>query len=225
MDYWGGSEAISRYILDRAKAQHEAVIFLEYIPYTVGTWLPENANKADTLLADMRETITFLRTKGIIHFDVHFHNIVTDGKRFYLTDFGLALDKNFDLTPAERAFSQRNTHYDYGELLSCFGSHWVRLCGQGSSEAGKQRLAEKYGIQDEMDWEERLSLLVNRRAEIQPDSSVGLDRKWLNSLAQYRPILVLMHRFYSDLRGNTRKDTRFENASLRRLLQEAGFIP
>lgn len=224
--YWGGSESISRYILDRRTARHEAVIFLEYIPHTVGPWLSENMSKADALLADMRETIAFLRKNEIIHFDVHFHNIVTDGKRFYLTDFGLALDKGFDLTPAERAFYQRNSEYDYGELLYCLGGYLVHMCYQGSSDAVKKHLAEKYGIQDEMGWEEELlSLLVNRRGEIQADDVLNIDRKWLDSLVKYRSILILMHHFFTEIRGSHTKDTRFENAKLRKLLQEIEFLP
>lgn len=228
VEYWGSNENIGRYILDRANTHYEAVIFLEYIPYTVGPWLSENMNKGDALVAEMRDTITFLRKKGIIHLDVHFHNIVTDGKRFYLTDFGLALDKSFDLSPAEKAFYARNSEYDYGELLSCFGSYLVRMCRQRLSDEQGQHLSEKYGLQEETDFEELLSVLMSRRAELLADEVLNLkkkDRECLASLAKYRDILLLMHRFYSDMRRNNQKDTRFENAKLRKLLQETGFLP
>ena len=225
VDYWGGSENISRYILDRANAQHEAVIFLEHIPYTVGTWLSENTNKVDALLADMRGTIAFLRKSGIIHLDVHFHNIVTDGRRFYLTDFGLALDKNFDLTPSEQAFYQRNTEYDYGELLSCFGGHLLRMCRREFSEEQGRHLFEQYGLQEETGLEELLSVVVSRRSEFLTDEVLTIDRKCLDSLVKYSDVLTLMHRFYSDMRSNNKKDTRFENAKLRKMLKETGFLP
>jgi hypothetical protein len=32
-----------------------------------------------------------------------------------------------------------------------------------------------------------------------------------------------MHEFYSELRGNPKKDTRFDGAKLRRLLEKTGF--
>ena len=225
VDYWGGNANISRYILDRASAQHEAVIFLEYIPHTVGTWLSDNTHKVDALLADMRNTIAFLRTKGIIHLDVHFHNIVTDGKRFYLTDFGLALDKSFDLTPAERAFYQRNTEYDYGELLSSLGSHLAHMCRDGLSEAEKAHLFDTYGITEKIEFETLMSLLVDRSAEIQADHILKIDQKYLAAIAKYRRILTLMHHFYSDMWRNNQKDTQFENAKLRKMLHKTGFLP
>ncbi len=228
VDYWGGNENIGRYILDRAKANYEAVIFLEYIPYTVGKWLSENTSKADALVAEMRDTITFLRTKGILHLDVHFHNIVTDGKRFYLTDFGLALDKSFDLTPAEQAFYARNTEYDYGELLSCFGGHLVRVCRQGLSDKQGRHLSEKYGITEETELESLLPVLASRRSDLLADKVLKLekrDRTCLDSIVNYCDILILMHCFYSDMRSSNKKDTRFENAKLRKLLKETGFLP
>ena len=52
------------------------------------------------VLAEMCATITFLRNQGIIHLDTNFFNMLTDGTRVYLTDFGLALDQHFELRPA-----------------------------------------------------------------------------------------------------------------------------
>ena len=42
----------------------------------------------------------FLKTKRFVHFDAHFGNYIADGKRLYLTDFGLALSEKFDLSVA-----------------------------------------------------------------------------------------------------------------------------
>lgn len=223
--YWDSNENIGRYILDRAKANYEAMIFLEYIPYTVGKWLSENTSKVDALVAEMRDTITFLRTRGILHLDVHFHNIVTDGKRFYLTDFGLALDKNFDLTSAEQAFYARNTEYDYGELLSSLGSHLAHMCRDELSEPEKSHLSDNYGITEKIEFEDLLSVLVDRSAEIHADALLNIDRRCLVTIAKYRSVLILMHRFYSEMWRNNKKDTRFENAKLRKLLLETGFLP
>ncbi len=65
-------------------------------------------------------------------------NILTDGKRIYLSDFGLSLSSKFDLTPAETEFLKQHQSYDQAcaavNLLHCiikslFGKeHWeIRL--------------------------------------------------------------------------------------------------
>lgn len=123
VDYWGGNANISRYMTDRENAHYELVIFLEHIPYTVGKWLPENPHRANKLTADMREAMMALRDSGILHLDAHFHNIVTDGEQFYLTDFGLALDREFEMNAEETDFHGRHTDYDAAQFLTGFGSH------------------------------------------------------------------------------------------------------
>ena len=40
----------------------------------------------------------------MLHFDLHRHNVLTDGEQLYVADFGLAICADFDLAPAERAF-------------------------------------------------------------------------------------------------------------------------
>ena len=76
VEYWGNSANAGKYVLDRAIANYELVLFLEYIPYTLETWLRENPNKLLSPLEDLRTTIDFLKTKEIIHFDAHFRNVL-----------------------------------------------------------------------------------------------------------------------------------------------------
>lgn len=42
----------------------------------------------------------------------HFDNLLTDGRRVYFADFGLATCTQFDLTPAEFTFLRQHTTYD-----------------------------------------------------------------------------------------------------------------
>ncbi|MEU7900459.1 hypothetical protein AB0B45_47455 [Nonomuraea sp. NPDC049152] len=49
---------------------------------------------------------------GLLHFDAHFGNILTDGRRMYFTDFGLAASSRFEFSAAERAFLQLNASHD-----------------------------------------------------------------------------------------------------------------
>ena len=56
--------------------------------------------------------MAFLRSSQLLHMDGHFGNMRTDGKRIYLTDFGLATSPRFDLSAAERDFARRHTTHD-----------------------------------------------------------------------------------------------------------------
>lgn len=96
--YWGNRANIGKYLSDIANANYELVLFLEYIPHVLDVWLRKKTDKLQQSLNDLRTTIDFLRAKQLVHFDTHFHNILTDGERIYLTDFGLVLDKSFALT-------------------------------------------------------------------------------------------------------------------------------
>jgi hypothetical protein len=144
VEYWAGNENIGRYMLERAAARHELVLFLEYIPDVLDPWLKENLQHTDSILAGLSTTLRFLREKGINHFDAHFNNILIDEDRAYLTDFGLVLDESFDLSEEERAFYEAHTYYDGGEAISCLS---YVLCGEEPVYAGAEgaRLLEKYG--------------------------------------------------------------------------------
>jgi hypothetical protein len=76
--HWGNNANVKKYGLDKAIANHELVLFLEHVPWVLETWLHENPSKLRKVLTDIRTAIDFLRAKGIIHFDAHFRNILTD---------------------------------------------------------------------------------------------------------------------------------------------------
>jgi hypothetical protein len=57
-------------------------------------------------------TISFMNSRDLLHFDTHFENILTDGRRLYFNDFGLALSTEFDLSDGEMEFLRRHRDYD-----------------------------------------------------------------------------------------------------------------
>jgi hypothetical protein len=223
VEYWGNDANVGRYLLDRANANYEMVLFLEHIPYTVATWLREHPRKIHNVITEMRATITFLRNHGILHLDPHFFNILTDGKRSYLTDFGLALDKSFALTPAEQLFYKQNTYYDYGELSWGLGCHLVEMYWN-LPDAARSRIAERIGLSQKARFEEQMSTLLGKIEEIHADRMMKLEERLVASLIKYRSLILLMNDFYSDLKKNNKKDTRFKHTKLQRLLKETGFI-
>ncbi|GAV41156.1 hypothetical protein Saa2_04059 [Streptomyces acidiscabies] len=114
--YWG--PAVRARIEALRTAPASLTLFLEHVPSTLHDWLRAHvhgpdADAACALVGRQLTTLTaFLRTTGLIHFDAHFRNILTDGRRLYLTDHGLALSPEFTLTPAERAFHAAHLSYD-----------------------------------------------------------------------------------------------------------------
>ncbi|NMG06056.1 hypothetical protein [Brasilonema sp. UFV-L1] len=224
VEYRGNSENAGNYVVDRAHANYELILFLEYIPHILETWLQENPNKLQKPLDELRTTIDFLRKKGIIHFDAHFRNVLTDGEQIYLTDFGLVLDKSFALTKDEESFFKQNTFYDYGEVLRNLG-HVIRPSYYSCSENDKRRIMEKYGIKEGLQPYEVGSILLDNIEQIHADGIMKLDEFYVASIVKYRSIITLMQDFFSDMWGNNKKDTKLDHAKLQLLLEETGFIP
>ncbi|MEH2450419.1 hypothetical protein [Nostoc sp.] len=223
VEHWGNSTNAGNYVLDRANAKYELVLFLEYIPHVLETWLLLNPNKLQKPLDDLRTTITFLRTKEIVHFDAHFRNILTDGKQIYLTDFGLVLDKSFTLTKDEESFFKQNTFYDYGEVLRNL-SHLIRSPYDLCSKNDKRKIMEKYGIKEGLKAYELRSILLDNIEQIHSDGVMKLDEFYVASIVKYRSIIALMQDFFSDMWENKKKDTKLRRAKLRLLLKETKFL-
>ena len=216
--YWNSNENIGKYVVDRTNAKYEVILFLEYIPYVFSKWFKKNINQLDTFINEIPDTITFLRKNGITHFDVHFNNILTDGDKPYLTDFGLALDKRFDLSETEQAFFRKNTHYDYGEYLLCIGEHLPSVY-QGLAKTKKKKIMQKYGLKDSTPYLESLVILLENILEIYTDGLMKLNENYVDTLIKYRSIIILMAEFFEDMQRNDRKDTKYSHRKLKRLLE------
>ncbi|MGI5054965.1 protein kinase family protein, partial [Streptomyces sp. JAC18] len=54
----------------------------------------------------------FMSSRGLVHFDAHFANILTDGRQLYFADFGLALSSRFDLSSGESSLLSDHLAYD-----------------------------------------------------------------------------------------------------------------
>jgi hypothetical protein len=51
-----------------------------------------------------------------------------------------------------------------------------------------------------------------------------VDRALVDAVFRYRPVMLFMQDFLDTLRANPRKDTRFDEGELRRLLCDAGVL-
>ncbi|ANZ38883.1 hypothetical protein BBK82_25235 [Lentzea guizhouensis] len=118
--YWEGDPAMRRRIEALRDSRASIVLFLEHFPDNLHDWLGAQADAGEEALdracamveAELAAGTSFLNARGLLHFDGHFQNILTDGERLYFADCGLALSAEFDLAEDEAGFFARHQAYD-----------------------------------------------------------------------------------------------------------------
>jgi hypothetical protein len=118
--YWGGGSAVRRRIEALQQSSASLMLFLEYIPQNLHDWLgvqtaagDEVAEHACALVDNELEAgISFMNARGLLHFDAHFENILTDGKRLFFADYGLAISSRFEFSQGEVEFFDEHRGYD-----------------------------------------------------------------------------------------------------------------
>ena len=73
---------------------------------------------------NLKDTVAFINAKGMLHFNAHFHNILTDGEQLYFSDFGLATSSQFALSKEELQFFQNHQNYDRCYVVTTLTS-WI----------------------------------------------------------------------------------------------------
>lgn len=184
VEYWGGSSAVRRRLTELRDASSSVVLFCEYFPTNVHRWLPGHLDQAERVAAQVGETLSFLRAQGVLHFDNHFENFLTDGDRFVLTDFGLAFARRFDLSEEELAFADLNAEHDraYGSMYLV---NWL--------------VTEVHGT-----WDRASRLAAVRRATA---GELVLPSPIAEVVARHASVAVEMNDFYTRLQED--RETRF----------------
>ncbi|MFE7028684.1 protein kinase family protein [Streptomyces sp. NPDC057621] len=115
-----GGSAVRRRIDALRHSSASIALFLEYVPQNLHQWLgrqlaagDEAAERACAMVeSELEAGTSFMNGRGLLHFDTHFENILTDGERLYFADYGLALSSRFELTREEREFFDLHRGYD-----------------------------------------------------------------------------------------------------------------
>ncbi|MGV9312232.1 protein kinase family protein [Streptomyces sp. NPDC003691] len=145
--HWGGSPAVRRRIEELRDASASLVLFLEHLPPTLhdrlGGAIQRGGAAADEALRRTEEQLAdgarFMARNGLLHFDGHFRNILTDGRRLFFTDFGLSLSTRFDLSAEERAFAAHHRDHDLAYALS-YLVNWLISAVHGLPRAEREEL-------------------------------------------------------------------------------------
>ena len=132
VEFWDGSPSMRARLNANLQASADIVLFLEYIPENLHAWLRKQiaiggdvAESACTMVENNLNSITsFINSRGLLHFDAHFTNILTDGHALYFADFGLATCDRFELSEAEREFFKKHHNYDRCYTMAYF-VEWI----------------------------------------------------------------------------------------------------
>ncbi len=198
--YWEHSRPIRKRVECLNKASSHIALFLEYIPQNLYEWLSIEISKGSgtaelaiaSVDAHLKATSTYMNRNGLIHFDAHFKNILTDGRQLYFSDFGLALSSKFDISTTEAEFLKRHQNYD-------------------TSYASLNLLLSIFGAVFKKDpWDVRL----REHIAYEPDA---LSPAIASIIKRHMPIGLIMDEFLEKLRKEN-KSTPYPDISLKKLL-------
>ena len=148
--------------------------------------------------------IPLMNALGLLHGDAHFGNILTDGKRLYFADLGLASSERFALSPSELRYLHDNASLDQAYVLA----KWVNWLVKAWTPAANRP-------------NERMEL-VRRVAQGQPPHQLipGLPAFVAAAILRHAPIAACVNDFYIQLHSE-RRDTPYPRDDVESLLQTA----
>jgi hypothetical protein len=214
--YWGGSAAVRERIGALAGASASIVLFLEYIPHVLPAWLggqlargPEAASSACAMVErGLRAGLGFMNANGLLHFDAHLGNILTDGQRLFFADLGLATSLRFELSAAESDFARRHRGHDVSYALTQLVNWLVsNVCGVASPATGGP-----------VERNEFIRRCAAGGGAVQAPAAVA------ELITRYAPAAVVMNDFYWDLFGKSRA-TPYPEAAISRVMAALPDLP
>lgn len=206
--YWDDRSQIRHRIEAMRDSSASIALFLEYIPNTLHDWLnaqieagDETTDRACAMVErELTAATAFMNSRGLLHLDAHFQNILTDGRRLYFADYGLALSSGFDLSPQEAAFFDQNQSYDHG-FTATYLTNWL--------------LTALYGLR--RDDRETRAAMVRAIAEGKPPHGIPGGAAAL--LTRQAPIATTMSAFTRAFQQASRS-TPYPDEEIRRLLDD-----
>lgn len=189
--FWEGSAAVRQRLEALEDATSSLVLFLEHLPHELRPWLdarPDGGIEATCgfVARDLLELAACLREGGLLHFDAHFGNILTDGTRLYLTDFGLATSHRFTLSAAEAEFVEAHVLHDQSYVVTALVNRLVYPGATAQSRDARDAAVQAWAAGHTVH-------------ALPPAASVLVER--------YAPVAVLMNDLYRALHRESRRAT------------------
>ncbi|MEV6108773.1 protein kinase family protein [Streptomyces sp. NPDC051940] len=200
--YWGGGSQVRRRIEALRQSSASVALFLEYIPQNLHQWLGEQmdaggeaADRACAMVErDLEAGTSFMNSRSLLHFDAHFENILTDGRRLFFADYGLAISSRFELSQEEVGFFDRHRTYDRCYSVS-YLVNWLVTALYG------------YGRDDRE---------AQVRAYAQGQRPTGIPEEAAAILARHAPLTAVMADFFRKLQRESR-ETPYPLEEIRRI--------
>jgi hypothetical protein len=207
LEAWGNAPAIHRRVAAIEAATHSVALFLEWFPQNLSQWLSERlADEADPSAmvreteAALLELTAFMNGQGMLHMDAHFENVLTDGTQLFLTDYGLATSRTFELDPGEQALFDQHTDFDRCTAIN----------------SNVHAIVSRYDPR--VDWRQGLrELMAGTHCAIE-EVPVGVR----SYLARRGPLALAVGEFYRRLGADL--STEYPAAEMREIL-DTGFAP
>ena len=202
--HWEGSAAVRDRLAGPARtpAPHVWCCSSSTSRRPCSAWLADQVVSAFARVdAQLADTTAFRCERGLVHFDAHFLNILTDGHGLYFSDFGLALSDRFGLSGQERAFLREHRCYDRDYPAAHLINHHVAERVRG--ERNRRRFVRAWAAGD--------------RARGVPASAAVI-------LTRYAGIAVAFDDFHQSLMEHS-KQTPYPRAELERIRARAGLHP
>lgn len=67
-------------------------------------------------------------------------------------------------------------------------------------------------------------VLLENIGEIYAEGLMGLGKNYVEAVIKYRDVIVLMAKFFADMTGNDRKDTKYSHTKLKRFLEATDIL-
>lgn len=215
--YWNGSKTIERYMLDRNKSKQHLYLFLEHLT-PLSDWMAENPSKMHGMFKKSLKCIDFLRQNGMTHFDAHIYNWLTDGRNVFLTDFGLLLDQEFELTQSEHLFFKSHRDYDYAQVIETFGYALIDNYLTLNSKCTK--LIEKEVELSSNSKEPQLITLISIMLALHKKKQITLPSYLTKYIRQYQAIINEKNLFFQDICTGKKSSDKYPARKMRKLLRQ-----
>jgi hypothetical protein len=205
--FWGGHPAMRDRLQALAEASASVVLFLEHVPHTLAAWLaggsglPRSASPSwvETQLLDLA---AFTAARGLVHFDAHFDNVLTDGRQLHLADLGLAAGTGFVLSPDEVALVEHARTHDLAYAR-------MRLVNWAISTFGDPSCAR-----------DPVARHAAVRAFADGASTAGLPEPAAGIVRRHAPVAAILDAFYAEL-FNVRRDAPYPADAVRDALDRS----
>ena len=201
---WGNAPRIAEYLQAREKAAYELVLCLEYVPDTLFAYAEQKDERLIPLLSQVSDGLQYLNGQGVLHLDAHLGNLLTDGERVVISDFGLALDRCFDLAADEQAFFERHRYYDQAQIIGSLGYVLWQYLGSQKTDAARAA-CERLGLQ--ADRPLSVASLHKALQLLKGEHPLQLPPELVRLLLKHEEVLLTLGHFFDELRQDSSKMT------------------